>query len=128
VCVVRKGSAAARGPFDLARYLSLRHLFIAPRGLGGSPIDDQLARKGHRRTIALTVPHFLVAPHIVAATDLVWTAPVRLARAFAEHLPLTLREAPLSIAGFSVGVRWHARLDRDPGLAWLKKTLLEVSP
>ena len=128
VCVVRRGSAAARGPFDLARYLSLRHLFVAPRGLSSGPLDDLLARKGHRRTIALTVPHFLVAPHIVAATDLVWTASVRLARAFAEHLPLTLREAPLAIPGFSVGMRWHARLDRDPGLAWLKKTLVSVAP
>jgi DNA-binding transcriptional LysR family regulator len=127
-CVVRRGSPAARGPFDLARYLSLRHLLIAPRGLPGSPLDDQLARKGHTRTIALIVPHFLVAPHVVAATDLVWTAPGRLAKAFAEQVPLTIRDVPFALAGFSLVMRWHLRLDRDPGLAWLRETLRSIAP
>jgi DNA-binding transcriptional LysR family regulator len=128
VCVVRRGSAAARGAFDLQRYLSLRHLFVAPRGLPGSPLDEALARRGHRRNVVLTVPHFLVAPEIVATTDLVWTAPVGLARPFAQLLPLTLREPPFPIPGFSIGMRWHLRLDRDPGLAWLRGMLNTVAP
>jgi len=128
VCVVRRGGPAARGTFDLARYVALPHLFVAPRGLPGSPLDDTLARKGHQRRIVMTVHHFLVAPHIVAATDLVWTAPRGLARAFAEHLPLTLRDPPLAIPGFDVTARWHVRLDRDPGLAWLRETLRSVAP
>jgi len=127
VCVVRRGSPAARGPFDLARYVSLRHLLLSPRGVPGSPVDDLLARRGHARVIALMVPHFLVAPHVVAATDLVWTAPSRLARAFAEQVPLTIREVPFDVAGFSVVMRWHVRLDRDPGLAWLRETLRSIS-
>ncbi|MBA2543705.1 MAG: LysR family transcriptional regulator [Deltaproteobacteria bacterium] len=127
-CVVRRGSPAARGPWDLARYLSLRHLLIAPRGVPGSPLDDQLARKGHTRTIAMMVPHFLVAPHVVAATDLVWTAPARLAKAFAEQIPLTIRDVPFALEGFTITMRWHVRLDRDPGLAWLRETLRSIAP
>ncbi len=127
-CVVRRGSPAARGPFDLARFLSLRHLLIAPRGLPGSPLDDQLARKGHARIIAMILTHFLVAPQVVATTDLVWTAPARLAKAFAEQLPLTIREVPLAVPGFTVTMRWHVRLDRDPGLAWLRETLRSIAP
>jgi DNA-binding transcriptional LysR family regulator len=127
-CVVRRGSAGSFGPFDLKRYLSLPHLFIAPRGLMGSPLDDALARRGHRRNIVLTLPHFLVAPQIVATTDLVWTAPRNLARAFAEQLPLTLREPPIAVPGFTIVMRWHVRLDRDPGLAWLRTMLEAVTP
>jgi DNA-binding transcriptional LysR family regulator len=123
VCVLRKGSAAARGPFDRKRYLSLPHLLVAPRGTPGSPLDDALARSGERRQIALRVPHFLVAPHVIAATDLVWTAPESIARAFADQLPLVIREPPLRLEGFTVKMRWHARLDRDPGLAWLRGVL-----
>lgn len=126
-CVIRRGSAAARGPFDLKRYLSLSHLLIAPRGLPGSPLDDALARAGQRRRVALTVPHFLVAPHVIATTDLVWTAPAALARAFG-HLPLAIREPPFKTNGFSVAMRWHVRLDRDPGLRWLRGMVREVSP
>lgn len=126
-CVIRRGSAAARGRFDLRRYLALPHLLVAPRGLPGSPLDDALAREGQRRRVVLTVPHFLVAPHVIATTDLVWTAPAALARGF-PHLPLALREPPLRIEGFTVSMRWHARLDRDPGLAWLRGMLRAVAP
>jgi DNA-binding transcriptional LysR family regulator len=127
VCVVRRGSSAARGVFDLARYLSLPHLFVAPRGTPGSPLDDLLARRGHHRKVVMTVNHFLVAPQIVATTDLVWTAPRGLARAFAEQLPLTLRDPPFQLAGFKIKARWHVRLDRDPGLAWLRQTLSSIA-
>jgi len=127
-CVLRKGSAAARGAFDRKRYLALPHLLVAPRGVPGSPLDDMLARAGERRRIALTVPHFLVAPHVVATTDLVWTAPASLARAFTGLLPLVLRDPPLRLDGFTIAMRWHARLDRDPGLAWLRGVLREIAP
>jgi DNA-binding transcriptional LysR family regulator len=126
-CVIRRGSAAARGPFDMKRYLALPHLLVAPRGLPGSPLDDALARAGQRRRVVLTVPHFLVAPHVIASTDLVWTAPAGLARAFA-HLPLAVREPPFRLDGFTITMRWHARLDRDPGLAWLRGMLHAVAP
>jgi DNA-binding transcriptional LysR family regulator len=127
-CVIRKGSAAARGPFDLKRYLALPHLLVAPRGRPGSPLDDALARAGQRRRVVLTVPHFLVAPHVIASSDLVWTAPTGLARAFAELLPLAIREPPFHTPGFDVVMRWHVRLDRDAGLAWLRRMLREVAP
>ncbi|MBX3160126.1 MAG: LysR family transcriptional regulator [Deltaproteobacteria bacterium] len=127
-CVLRRGSAAARGPFTLERYLSLPHVFIAPRGIPGSPLDDALARAGHRRRILIQIPHFLVAPQLVATSDLVWTAPEILARAFAEQLPLTLRDPPIPVPGFSNVLRTHVRLDRDPGIAWLRATLREVAP
>jgi DNA-binding transcriptional LysR family regulator len=126
-CVLRRGSAAARGRFDLRRYLALPHLLVAPRGLPGSPLDDALARLGERRRVVLTVPHFLVAPYVIAATDLVWTAPARLARAF-PHLPLAVRALPLGAEGFTVSMRWHARLDADPGLAWLRGLIRAACP
>jgi DNA-binding transcriptional LysR family regulator len=128
VCVIRRGSGAARGPFTLERYLALPHLFVAPRGLPGSPLDESLARAGHRRRVVIQVPHFLVAPQLVATGDLVWTAPGNLARAFAEQLPLVVREPPWPVPGFTVVMRWHVRLDRDPGLAWLRTMLRDVAP
>jgi DNA-binding transcriptional LysR family regulator len=126
-CVIRRGSAAARGRFDLKRYLALPHLLIAPRGRPGSPLDDALARAGQRRRVVLTVPHFLVAPHVIATTDLVWTAPTGLARAF-PHLPLVVREPPFRLDGFTIAMRWHVRLDRDPGVRWLREQLRAVAP
>jgi DNA-binding transcriptional LysR family regulator len=122
-CVLRRGCAAARGAFDLERYLALPHIVVAPRGLPGSPLDDVLASAGRRRRVVLTVPHFLVAPHVIATSDLCWTAPAGLARALAAQLPLVLREPPFRIPDFDIVMRWHLRLARDPGLAWLRGTI-----
>lgn len=127
-CVVRRASPAARGPFDLRRYLSLPHVLVAPRGRPGSIVDDRLAKSGLARRIAVTVPHFLVAPAIVAASDLVWTAPSGLAHVLASSYPLTVRTPPLDLPSWFNTMRWHLRLDRDPGLAWLRERLREVAP
>jgi DNA-binding transcriptional LysR family regulator len=128
VCVVRKHSAASRGTLDRKRYLALPHLVVAPRGTPGSRVDDLLAQTSERRRVALRVPHFLVAPHIVATSDLIWTAPKFIAQSFVEYLPLVMRDVPFRIDGFTVTMRWHARLDRDPGLAWLRGVLREIVP
>lgn len=127
-CVVRRHGPGTRGPFDLARYLARPHLLVAPRGRPGSIVDDLLARDDLRRRIAVVVPHFLVAPAIVAASDLVWTAPAGLAHALAASYALAVRPPPLAIPSFTITMRWHLRLDRDPGLAWLRTMLREVAP
>jgi len=127
-CVVRRRGPGTRGPFDLERYLARPHLLVAPRGRPGSIVDDLLAQGQLRRRIAVVVPHFLVAPAIVATSDLVWTAPAGLARAFAESYALAIRPPPLAIPSFTIALRWHLRLDRDPGLAWLRGMLREVAP
>ena len=127
VCVLRKGSAAARGTLDRKRYLAASHVVVAPRGTPGSVVDDLLAKGGERRSVTLRVAHFLVAPHVVATTDLLWTAPEGIARVFVDYLPLVIREAPLPVNGFTVSMRWHVRVDGDPGLAWLRGVLREIA-
>jgi DNA-binding transcriptional LysR family regulator len=128
VCLLRKGSPGARGPLDRKRYLGLSHLVVAPRGAPGGYVDDLLARTNEKRTVALRVPHFLVAPHIVAATDLVWAAPESIARVFVEQLPLVARDMPVRLDGFTVTMRWHTRMDSDPGLTWLRGVMREIAP
>jgi DNA-binding transcriptional LysR family regulator len=127
-CVVRRGGPGSRAPLDLRRYLARPHLLVAPRGRPGSVVDDLLARDQLRRRIAVVVPHFLVAPAIIATSDLVWTAPAGLAHALADRYALAVRPPPLAIPSFAIALRWHLRLDRDPGLAWLRQMLREVAP
>ncbi|HLL24805.1 MAG TPA: LysR substrate-binding domain-containing protein [Kofleriaceae bacterium] len=127
-CLLRKGSAATRGPFDRKRYLAMPHLVVSPRGYPGSPLDDLLARAGERRNVALRVPHFLVAPHIIATTDIVWTAPESIARRFVAELPLVMRDPPIRLDSFTIAMRWRARVADDLGLAWFRGLLRELAP
>lgn len=126
VCLVREGHPTVRGPISLDEYVALEHALIAPRGKQGGHVDRALARLGKKRRVVLTVPHFLVAPILVARSDLVLTLPERVARAFAGMLPLRTVEPPLDVEGFSVSAFWHERQARDPAHAWLRSVIVDV--
>lgn len=100
---------------------------MAPRGTPGGVVDDALATHGLARRVALMVPNFLVAPHIIAATDLVVTIAERLARAFAAPLPLQVLAPPLPLPGFAIAMSWHERQHRDPGHVWLREQMVAVA-
>lgn len=125
VCLVRKGHRAAR-KLDLSTFVALPHALIAPRGRAGGFVDDALAQKGLTRRIALTVPHFLVAPLVVASSDLILTVPERVARTFVGMAPLQILEPPLPLRGFSTYQVWHERRRTDPAHAWLRSLIAEV--
>jgi DNA-binding transcriptional LysR family regulator len=127
VCVVRGGHPVLAEGLTLERFLDLDHGFIAPRGAPGGAVDRELAARGRSRRVALTVPHFLVMPHVVASTDLVATVARRVAELVAGPLGLCLLEPPLPIPGFQLGVEWHERAHRDPAHAWLRRCLAEVA-
>ena len=120
VCLVREGHPLLRQRVDLAAWASLRHVFIAPRGTPGGVVDETLAQLGKRRRVALAVPHFLLAPHVVAGSDLVVTVGARVAEAFAELLPIRLVDPPVKLPGFEVRMYWHERHHRDPAQRWFR--------
>jgi len=126
VCVLRKGHPALRR-FDLDTFVALPHVLIAPRGRLGGMVDEALAARGLGRRIALTVPHFLVAPLVIASSDLVLTLAERVARTFASMAPLDVRAPPIAVRGFAMYQAWHERRRGDPAHAWLRNLVAEVS-
>ena len=126
VCVVRADHPTVRGPLTLDQFVALDHALISPRGRQGGFVDRALARHGRTRRVALTVPHFLAAPIVVAGSDLILTVPERIARAFAKMLPLQIVEPPLEVEGFAVTQYWHERQARDPAHVWFRGLVVEV--
>ncbi|MFO0744100.1 MAG: LysR family transcriptional regulator [Myxococcota bacterium] len=127
VCVARRGHPRIGERLDLETYIALPHAFVAPRGTPGGAVDDALAERGMQRRVALMVQHFLVAPWAVASSDLIVTIAERLAKAFAERLPLAIYEPPLALPRFAIHVMWHERTQRDPAHKWLRDLVVEVT-
>jgi len=127
VCVVREGHPLTRGRLTLARFAAAKHVLIAPRGRPGGPVDDALAARGLARKIAVAVPHFLAAPHIIAETDLVLTMAERIAASFASVLPLKILELPFELPLVRGSMLWHERHSGDPAHAWLRQRLVDMS-
>ncbi len=129
VCVVRRGHPLTRGKLTVERFAAASHALIAPGGDEGSYTDNALALLGLSRRVAVSVPHFLAAPHLVAGSDLVLTLAARVAAAFEDTFDLAWLELPpeLKIQGFTLSLLWHERHASDPAHAWFRALFAEVA-
>ena len=130
VCVVREDHPTVGKRFTLERLLALPHALISPRGdEQGGIVDTALAKLGKHRTIAVEVPHFLVAPFLVERTDVVLTLAERVARALGPSVRLRVLPPPpeLRLPGFDISLVWHERHRADPAHAWFRSTIAAVA-
>lgn len=126
-CIVRRDHPRVGRRMTLATYLELAHLLIAPQGGTRGQVDDALEALGERRRIAAIVPQFLLAPFVVASSDLVLTLSRRVAASVAGLLELRQLSPPVPIAGYDYRMIWHQRWHDDPGHRWFRDQLAAVS-
>ena len=127
VCVVREDHPVVKKRLSLDDFVALPHALVAPRGEGGSVVDSALARIGKKRRVAVEIPHFLVAPHVVRETDLILTLAARVAVSLAPLLGLRQIAPPLELPGFTMTMVWHERQHVDPAHVWLRDTIATVA-
>jgi DNA-binding transcriptional LysR family regulator len=107
-------------------FLKARHIAVIIRGQNADLIDDWLRPKGIERRIALVVPGYIEALHIVAQTDLVAFVPSRLIAALAKPLALKSVTPPLDPGIDEQFMFYPTRAQFDPGSIWLRKLMLET--
>jgi DNA-binding transcriptional LysR family regulator len=90
-------------------------------------VDRVLAEHGRRRTVALQVEGFGVAPGLVSDSDLVLTAPASLAR-LTRPMGIVDVEPPVPLPTHGIAMLWHRRFGAEPGLRWLIEQVAEVTP
>ncbi len=128
VCVVREDHPIVKKRLTLDDFLALPHALVTPRGdTGRGVVDAVLARQGKKRRVAVEIPHFLVAPHIVRETDVVLTLATRVARALAPLLGLRQLAPPIELEGFALSMFWHERNHVDPAHTWLRRVITSVA-
>jgi len=123
-CVVRRGHPSVGKRLSLEQFLDLDHLLISVPDYGPGVVDFALGTRRLQRRVVVHVPSFLVAPLMVARTDLIVTLPVRIAHLFAKSHGLRVLPAPIELAPFVVQMVWRGWTD-DAALTWLRTQLLE---
>ena len=108
---------------SIDRFARLSHILVASPWTGQGPVDQALARAGKSRRIAVSVPQFLVAPSIVAATELVLTTGRRIAERLGPALGLEIFAPPVALKPFAVRMIWHPRTESDSVGRWLRSML-----
>jgi DNA-binding transcriptional LysR family regulator len=127
VCVVRRGHPEVGDALTVDDFLALRHIHLSSRPRGAGHVDLALERLGLRRRIALRAQHYLMAPVVVARTDLALTVPLGFAEDLVNTHPVRMLELPFPVPPLESRLYWHASRDRDPANRWLRERLLELA-
>ena len=116
VVLLRRGHPLAAGLTDRAALERLDFILVRSHGEPARALQ----MLGLEPRIRLTLPHFMVVPAILAATDLAVVLPQRPARRFARAHALQVVEPDLGLPPFTVALHWHWRFQHDPGHRWLR--------
>ncbi len=128
VCLVWSRNRVLRSPLPLGDYLSARHVLTAIDGDRTLTLDAaHLNELGCERRIAAILPSFTLAPLFVVGTFNIATTLGRLARLFAERLPLKIVEPAIDFPVVSEHLQWHRNRENDPANKWLRDFLGEMA-
>ncbi|CAI8929254.1 LysR family transcriptional regulator [Pseudomonas sp. IT-P260] len=124
VCLLDRRRLPADGVLDLPTYLSRPHVLLEMRGSGTPEIERALTALRERRRVAISLPHWSVAPQLISGTDLILTVSSRSVREI-DQQELIVLPPPFEIAPFTFVLAWHKRRGGDQALNWLNRRIEE---
>ncbi len=128
LCVaMRRRHPLARGPLTLERWLGARHIVVSARATGPVLEDLALRHVGRTRDVAMRCQHYYAACQVVAESDLLLTMPRYEGDWARMPLPLKVVPLPVPMAPLPVMLYWHRSADGDPGNAWMRERLEELT-
>lgn len=117
----RCGHPRGTGTLTLDEFCSADHLIVSDNAAFDGMIDDALAASNRKRRVTLSVHSYLLAPTVVARSELLVTLPRQLLEVSGDHLDLF--EPPLALPDVTLSAFWHSRTDSDPVGRWLRACL-----
>jgi len=128
VVIASRQHPSIRRKLGLAQYLAARHVVVTPwddtRGL----VDLVLDRLGVAREVAVQLPTVLVAPFIIAHSDLLMTVPRQAALTLQNAAPVALFPMPFEMPRYTLKIYQHTRRASTPAHRWILGQLLATVP
>jgi DNA-binding transcriptional LysR family regulator len=124
--VIARADHPATGRWGLDAWLASPHVLVRTADGLSSPVDRALAAIGRTREIGLVVSDLLLVPHVVAASDLLFTGPAEVMALLAGPLGLALLPVPVALPRVPVAAMWQERLSADPGHRWFRERVVEA--
>jgi DNA-binding transcriptional LysR family regulator len=124
VCVVWSHNKSIEDSLSLDQFLATGHVGVR-LGTRQMPVFDEWAfeRLGHRRRLEVVTMTFNTVPQLVIGTNRIATIPERLARRYAQHLPLKILPTPLELPRLVEMTQWHQFRQDDPAVTWFRGLL-----
>lgn len=125
VCIARRNHPRVGRVLDLTTFAAEEHIVVSPRGGGFSgPTDVALATNELERRVVVSTASFLIVPEMVARSDRIALVPERLVRDHGDRL--VLREPPVPVEGFSLGLVWHDRTTTSLLHRWVRDQIVAL--
>jgi LysR family transcriptional activator of mexEF-oprN operon len=112
-------------PLTLDDYCARPHALVSMSGDLCGNIDQDLARLGRCRKVALAVPHFVGLGALLRGSDLIATVPDYAAEALVLGGGLREEEPPFEIVPAKLTMVWRAAQDQDPAERWLRQQIVQ---
>ncbi|KAB0503953.1 LysR family transcriptional regulator [Pseudomonas moorei] len=126
VCVVWQGNTLVGDSLTLEQYMDMGHVSV---GFGRSrhmSIEEWFMNQyGFNRRLEVITNDFNTLPQLVVGTQRIATMHQRLARLYAEYLPLRILPPPVRIPVMREFMLWHRSVDGDPMHRWLRERISE---
>ncbi|WP_158639238.1 LysR family transcriptional regulator [Elioraea rosea] len=117
--IARKAHPVLEAPVTLDAWLAWPHALFTLRGDMRGEVDDILARRDRSRRVALSLPHLLALPALLAGSDLLAAVPSRLAPVLRGGDIATF-PLPIATEEWRVMMLASPLTRRDKALAWLR--------
>lgn len=125
--VASQHPAARRTSMDMKTFLSLMHVLVSPEGERHGHVDEVLAQRGKRRTLALTLPQMFAAPLVVASTRMTATVMRRVALTSSAARKLVIFAPPVPLPDIVFDLIWHRRTDSHPAQKWFRELIAAIA-
>ncbi len=126
LCVAGTERFKKRKHLTLEEYLRELHLLVSPKEDMVGLVDVLLAQQDLMRTVAVSVPNFLIVPFVLTSTELIATLPAQIVAKFIQTWNLYAYSLPFEMLGFSVDMLWHSKNNHDPGHLWLRNLITQL--
>lgn len=125
-CMLRKDHPALKSRLTARSFSELGHAVVASPSRTTALFDRFLSRHKIERKVTLQTQHHMSLPAIIEDTDLVATVPLATGDRFSRLGAVQLVPLPFPPPVFAVQQHWHARVDNDPRIGWLRKVIAEL--
>jgi len=130
VCLVARDHPATRPgrAWTVERYLACDHLAPMPFHAGGRGfVDEQLALLGLERRVTVRLPHFALAPALVARSSLVLTTGRLFCERFEGREDVRILRCPVPMPMLTYYQLWHDLAHTHPAVKWLRELARDVA-
>ncbi len=126
-CVVWSENQEVGTHLTMEQYLAAGHVVARfGRDQIRSAEEQFILAEGIERRVDVVVMGFSMLPQFVIGTSRIATLHARLARYYAQWLPIRLVKPPVEIPPIVEVMQWHRFRDGDRGLDWFRRALTDA--